>query len=57
MMLRSSLGLAEEAEAVETAVAQTLDAGYRTADLARPGETAVGTQEMGDLVVSALEEK
>jgi 3-isopropylmalate dehydrogenase len=54
MMLRSSLGLAEEAEAVETAVATTLNAGHRTADLARPGEKSIGTQEMGDLVLAAL---
>ena len=54
MMLRSSLGLEDEAGAVETAVSQVLAAGHRTADLARDGETAVGTQEMGNLVVAAL---
>ncbi len=54
MMLRSSLGLVEEAERVETAVSQVLAAGHRTADLAKPGEKKVGTQEMGDLVVAAL---
>ncbi|MCB9421554.1 MAG: 3-isopropylmalate dehydrogenase [Ardenticatenaceae bacterium] len=54
MLLRSSLGLEEEASKVETAVSQVLAAGYRTADLARGGETAVNTQEMGDLVVKAL---
>ena len=54
MLLRSSLGLSDEADAVELAVSQVLDDGYRTADLARTGETAVSTQEMGDLVVAAL---
>ena len=54
MLLRSSLGLGDEADAVELAVSQVLDDGYRTADLARTGETAVSTQEMGDLVVAAL---
>jgi 3-isopropylmalate dehydrogenase len=54
MLLRSSLGLEEEAGRVETAVSQVLTAGHRTADLARAGEKAIGTQEMGDLVAAAL---
>jgi 3-isopropylmalate dehydrogenase len=54
MMLRWGLGLSEEADAVETAVSAVLDAGYRTVDLANPGETAVGTQKMGDLVAEAV---
>jgi 3-isopropylmalate dehydrogenase len=54
MMLRSSLGLEEEAGVVETAVSQVLAAGHRTADIAKPGETKVGTQAMGDLVVNHL---
>jgi 3-isopropylmalate dehydrogenase len=54
MMLRSSLGLVEEAEAVETAVARVLSDGYRTADIAKAGEKKMGTVEMGDLVVAAL---
>lgn len=54
MMLRASLKLEREAEAIETAVAKVLDDGYRTADLARPGERSVGTKEMGDLVAAAL---
>lgn len=54
MMLRLSLGLAEEAAAVERAVDATLAAGYRTADLARPGEQVVSTSAMGDAVVAAL---
>lgn len=54
MMLRSSFSLQQEADAVEEAVAQVLQAGHRTADLARPGEKPVGTQEMGDLVAEAV---
>ena len=54
MLLRSSLGLEEAAAGVETAVAQVLAAGQRTADLARPGEKSIGSTEMGDLVVAAL---
>jgi 3-isopropylmalate dehydrogenase len=54
MLLRHSLALETEAQAVEAAVAAVLEAGYRTPDIAEPGEPAVTTQEMGDLVVAAL---
>jgi 3-isopropylmalate dehydrogenase len=55
MLLRSSLGLPDEAAAVERAVEEVLAAGHRSADLAEPGQPSVGTQAMGDLVVAALE--
>jgi 3-isopropylmalate dehydrogenase len=54
MLLRSSLGLADEAAAVERAVESVLAAGHRTADLAEPGQPTVSTGAMGDLVVAAL---
>ena len=54
MMLRTSLDLPEEANAVEAAVEAVLAAGHRTADLARPGEETVNTAAMGDLVVAAI---
>ncbi len=54
LLLRHSLGRAAEAQAVENAVAAVLDAGYRTPDIARPGQPAVTTQQMGDRVVEAL---
>lgn len=50
MMLRYSFGLTEEAKAVEAAVEATLDAGYRTPDIASAGCALVGTQAMGDQV-------
>ncbi len=55
MVLRHSAGLEAEAKAVEVAVHSVLDAGYRTADIAR-GSAAqtVSTQEMGELVRDAL---
>ena len=46
MMLRTSLGLEREADAVEAAVDAALDAGYRTRDLADVSE-AVSTAELG----------
>jgi len=54
MMLRYSLGLAQGAEAVERAVNDALEQGYRTYDIMEEGKTQVGTREMGDLVVARL---
>jgi 3-isopropylmalate dehydrogenase len=59
MILRHSANLEQDAKAVELAVNKVLDAGYRTADIARsqqPGQTPVSTQEMGKLVHQALAE-
>ena len=56
MLLRLSLGLEKEAAAVEKAVAAVLDAGYRTADIAGPGQPALTTAQMGERVISALAE-
>ena len=52
MLLRSSLDLSAEAEAVERAVAEVLAAGLRTADLATTG--AVSTAEMGDAICERI---
>ncbi|GGJ02266.1 3-isopropylmalate dehydrogenase [Alicyclobacillus cellulosilyticus] len=54
LMLRHSLGMEDEARAVEAAVRAVLDAGHRTRDLAGPGEPALTTAEMGDKVRAAL---
>jgi len=56
MLLRHSLGLHEEARVIEAAVGRVLEAGHRTVDIAGPGEAAVGTAEMGDLVVGEIGE-
>ena len=54
MMLRFSLDLDEEANAVETAVQKVLTAGYRTGDIMSEGCTLVGTKEMGDLIAKEI---
>ena len=54
MMLRYSLELDQEAEAVENAVQKILKDGYRTVDIMSEGCTQVSTSEMGDLLVKAL---
>jgi 3-isopropylmalate dehydrogenase len=53
MLLRHSLHLEEEANAIEAAVETVLNAGYRTADIAR-GKPSIGTEEMGGLVVQRI---
>ncbi|MGH6961409.1 MAG: isocitrate/isopropylmalate family dehydrogenase, partial [Dongiaceae bacterium] len=54
MLLRYSLRRAELADRVEAAVKQALASGLRTADIARPGERAVSTSDMGKAVVERL---
>lgn len=54
MMLRYSLDLDKEADAVETAVQKVLTEGYRTGDIRSEGCKAVGTEEMGNLIAQAV---
>jgi 3-isopropylmalate dehydrogenase len=53
MLLRHSLKLETEAQAIETAVSQVLDQGYRTKDIAAGGPS-ISTTEMGAKVLAAL---
>lgn len=55
MMLRYSLDLDQEADAVEQAVERVLEQGYRTVDIMSEGCTCVGTKEMGELIARAVE--
>ena len=54
MLLRHSLGLEDEALAVETAVAQAIAEGHRTGDLATSDEKALTTQEITDIIVQKI---
>ena len=54
MMLRYSLDLDKEADAVEAAVQKVLTDGYRTGDIMSEGCKQVGTKEMGDLIAAAV---
>ena len=56
MLLRHSFKLEREAACVEAAVQSALAAGYRTADLARAGQSSLSTSEMGKRVVEAARE-
>lgn len=55
MMLRYSLGNGELADRIETAVKKVLADGVRTGDIYTEGCRKVGTAEMGDAVVTALQ--
>ena len=55
MMLRYTFGNNDDAARVEKAVRKALAKGLRTSDIAKPGEAKIGTGEMGNAVVAALE--
>jgi 3-isopropylmalate dehydrogenase len=54
LLLRHSLGLENEAAAVEAAVSRAIDAGARTADFAERDRDTLSTRAMGDAVLAAL---
>lgn len=55
MMLRFSLDLDKEADAVEAAVAQVLEEGYRTPDIYSEGMKKTGTAQMGSLIAERIQ--
>ncbi len=54
MMFRYSFQKAEEADAIETAVDAVLAGGWRTADIAEPGVSPIGTRKMGQLICEKI---
>lgn len=52
MCLRYSFNMVDEATKLETAIANVLDKGIRTADIMAEGSRQVGTSEMGDAVLA-----
>ncbi len=54
MMLRYTFNLPDYALRIEQAVRKVLADGLRTADIARRGESVIGTRAMGKAVVAAL---
>jgi 3-isopropylmalate dehydrogenase len=55
MCLRYSFGRIEDAQLLERAVDRVLADGYRTADIMQPGMTKVGTAQMTDAILKALD--
>jgi len=54
LMYRLTFGYHDAAAAIERAVKEVLDAGHRTMDIAVDKSTAIGTAEMGALIMSAI---
>jgi 3-isopropylmalate dehydrogenase len=54
MMLRYSLNLDDEAQAIERAIDAVLDDGARTADIAAPDDAIISTEEMTDRILQHL---
>ncbi len=55
MCLRYSFDMVDEAARIEKAVANVLDRGLRTGDIMSEGCTKVGTGEMGDAILSEIQ--
>ncbi len=54
LLLRHSLGLEDEARAVENAIAAVISEGGRTADIATAGDRVLSTSEMTDVIIQKL---
>lgn len=54
MLLRFSLDLDKEADAIEAAAKKVLEEGYRTCDIVSEGTTLVSTTQMGDLIAERI---
>ena len=54
MMLRFSLNLQEEADAIDNAVKKVLEEGYRTGDIYSEGCKKCSTSEMGDAIAARI---
>ena len=54
MMLRYSLDMPAEADAIEAAVNRTLESGLRTGDIMEPGMTRVGCAAMGQAIAAQI---
>ena len=54
MMLRYTFGLSTEADAIEKAVSDFLEKGYRTKDIAQHNDTFYTTKEVGDIISSLI---
>ncbi|WP_026671525.1 3-isopropylmalate dehydrogenase [Alkalihalobacterium bogoriense] len=55
MMLKYSFGMVKEAEVIEEAISQVLNAGHRTGDISKSGDQILSTTEMTEKVVGAID--
>lgn len=56
LLLRHGLGLVAEALVIDRAIHAVLAEGYRTRDIAGPGDRSIGTREMGERVAQRVVE-
>ncbi|MBV9169354.1 MAG: 3-isopropylmalate dehydrogenase [Chloroflexi bacterium] len=54
LLLRYSLGMDREAQAIERAVDDAIELGLRTPDIARSGEKTAATSQVGDAIAEAV---
>jgi len=54
MLLRHSLDLPAEAQVLESAVSDVIDAGVRPVDISLPGQAPASTRQAGDAVIAAI---
>ncbi|HUC93432.1 MAG TPA: 3-isopropylmalate dehydrogenase [Paenibacillus sp.] len=54
LMFRLTFGYEDAAKSIEDAVAEVLNDGHRTGDIAVDKRKAIGTQAMGELIVAAM---
>jgi 3-isopropylmalate dehydrogenase len=54
MMLKYTFGMDDAYDAIFSAINTILDTGYRTADIASPGDTVIGTAEMGTRIAEEV---
>lgn len=54
LMLRLTFGYGEAADSIERAVAEVLDAGYRTSDIAAGRGDTLSTTQMGEQILKAI---
>ena len=55
MALRYSFGLGEAADLIDKAISDVLASGLRTKDIATPAQNAIGTADMGNEIVKAMQ--
>ncbi|QOY33991.1 3-isopropylmalate dehydrogenase [Anaerobacillus isosaccharinicus] len=55
MMLRYSFNMSEEADAIEQAVTNVLEAGFRTGDIAEKDDKILNTEEMTEKVIENIQ--
>jgi 3-isopropylmalate dehydrogenase len=54
MMLRYTFDLDKESDAIEQAVENVLNKGYRTGDIMQPGMKKLGCSAMGDAIAAEI---